>query len=202
MAEVYPSGLTGKRFLDCACNAGAYCFFARELGADYSFGFDVRQHWIDQAEFVRQHRVVGPVDHIEFRQLDLYDLPRLDPGEFDLTYFSGIFYHLPDPVTGLKIAADRTRDVIVLSTAMVPGEDNPDGLTIVRESPELKMSGVYELAWFPNNPETLKRILNWLGFESVKLVSDKVNPTSKRRRIKLLAAREKGRLDDLTGTCL
>jgi tRNA (mo5U34)-methyltransferase len=42
--------------LDCACNCGAFLFWAKELGADECFGFDIRQHWIDQAEFLREHR--------------------------------------------------------------------------------------------------------------------------------------------------
>ncbi|MEQ1906595.1 MAG: hypothetical protein ABL888_20590, partial [Pirellulaceae bacterium] len=28
--ELFPNGLAGKRLLDCACNAGGYCFWARE----------------------------------------------------------------------------------------------------------------------------------------------------------------------------
>lgn len=39
-------------------------------------------------------------------------------------------------------------------------EDQPPGLTIQKESTEHVMSGVYELAWVPNNPKTLKEILN------------------------------------------
>jgi len=202
MKLLFPEGLAGKRFLDCACNAGAYCFLARELGADFAYGFDVRKHWIDQAGFIQAHRVVAPVDQVEVRELDLYDLPKQNLDPFDITYFSGIFYHLPDPVTGLKIAADLTTDVMVLSTAMVPGEDNPLGMTMVWEGVEPVMSGVYELAWFPNNPQTLSRIFGWAGFNDVKMINDSVNPTSKRRRVKLIAAREKGRLADVPGTQL
>lgn len=199
---LFPGGLGGKRFLDCACNAGAYCYFARELGADFAFGFDVRKHWVDQAHFIQAHRTVGPVDRVEIRELDLYDLPKQELEPFDMTYFSGIFYHLPDPVTGLKIAADLTSDVMTLSTSMVPGNDNPLGMKMVREEVDKVMSGVYELAWFPNNPETLCRILQWAGFQDVKMINDAVNPTSNRRRVKLMAAREKGRLKELAGTQL
>jgi hypothetical protein len=54
LERLYPSGLAGKRFLDCACNAGGYSFVANELGAT-CFGFDVRAHWIEQARFLAQH---------------------------------------------------------------------------------------------------------------------------------------------------
>lgn len=199
---LFPQGLQAKRFLDCACNSGAYCFFAREMGAEFAFGFDVRKHWVDQGKFIQANRTVAPVDRVEIQEMDLYDLPKLGLDTFDITYFSGIFYHLPDPITGLKIAADLTTDILFLSTSMVPGEDNPRGLTMVFEPVKKVMSGVHKLAWFPNNPETLRQILGWAGFNDVKMINDAVNPTSNRRRVKLIAAREKGRLAELPGTQL
>ena len=198
---LYPHGLSGKRFLDCACNAGAYCFYARELGADFSFGFDVRKHWIDQAQFVQQNRQGFPTDQIEFREMDLYDLPTLNLEPFDYTYFSGIFYHLPDPITGLKIAADLTRDILLLNTAAVAQSDNPLGMTMVYESTELVMSGVHRLAWFPNGPEILVEILKWLGFQEMKLSKDVINHKN-RRRLEIVASRQKGRLDGVQGEFL
>ena len=201
MRQIYPDGMVGKRFLDCACNAGAYCFYARELGADLAYGFDVRKHWIDQANFVKTHREGFPTDNIEFREKDLYDVPKLELEPFDFTYFSGIFYHLPDPVTGLKIAADLTQDVLFLNTAAVAESDNPLGMTMVYESTELVMSGVHRLAWFPNGPEILVEILKWLGFREMKLTKDVINH-KKRRRLGIFAAREKGRLDGLKGELL
>ncbi len=198
-AEVlFPDGLSGRRFLDCACNAGAYCFYAREMDCDFAFGFDVREHWIKQAQLVQQNRRGYPTDRIEFRVMDLYDLPKLGLEPFDFTYFSGIFYHLPDPITGLKIAADLTRDVLLLNTAAMPEAENPRGLTQVYESETLVMSGVYKLAWFPNGPEILAEILKWLGFRDMKLTRDVINHKG-RRRLEIIAARSRNRLDAVPG---
>lgn len=196
--SIYPDGLAGRRFLDCACNAGAYCFFARELDCEQAVGFDVREHWIRQARFVQQNRTVHPTDRIDFRLLDLYDLPAQGFSPFDFVYFSGIFYHLPDPITGLRYAADLTTDVLVLNTAMMPGDLETDGLTMSKEGTKPVMSGVYELAWFPNNVSTLRQILLWLGFRSLKKTKDRINPAG-RRRVEIIAAREKGRLEQLEG---
>ena len=193
--KLFPNGLSGKRFLDCACNAGGYCFFSRELEADLSVGFDVREHWINQAKFVQKNRQVGPTDRIEFHVMDLYDLGKQNFKPFDFVYFSGIFYHLPDPVTGLKLAADLTSDVIVVNTAAMPGNLETDGLTMAYESTDKVMSGVYQLAWFPNNVSTLTSILKWMGFKDFALTKDVLNPQG-RRRIEVLAAREKGRFDN------
>ncbi len=195
---LYPDGLSGKRFLDCACNAGAYCFFSRELDADLAVGFDIREHWINQARFVQKNRTIEPTDRIEFEVMDLYDLPSKGYSPFEFVYFSGIFYHLPDPVTGLKYAADLCSDVLVLNTAMMAGDLETDGLTKMSESTERVMSGVYELAWFPNNVSTLTSILQWLGFKSMKITQDNINPAG-RRRVEIIAGREAGRLEALDG---
>ena len=199
MSQLFPDGLAGKSFLDCACNGGAYCFWARELDAERVIGFDVRDHWIDQAKFVQQHRTAGPVDRISFHVSDLYDLPKLNLEAVDLTYFSGIFYHLPDPVTGLKIAADLTQDLLILNTAMMPDPNNPRGMTMARESRTHVMSGVHQLSWFPNGPETLRDILLWMGFPEQKISMLNVKQDVPRSRIEIIAAREKGRLDDFDG---
>lgn len=197
--SLYPDSLAGKRYLDCACNAGAYCFMARERGAEKVVGFDVRDHWINQAKFVQEQRTLAPTDRIEFHTLDLYDLPTRDFGKFDLTYFSGIFYHLPDPVTGLKIAADLTEDIIVVNTAMRRDENNPSGMTMAIESDTQVMSGVHQMSWYPNGPECIHNILSWMGFAEMKLTMDITREGYTNQRIELIAAREEGRLANLDG---
>jgi len=115
MRQIWPDGLSGKTFIDSACNAGAYCFWAKELGASETFGFDVREEWIRQARLVLDNRE-GPTDGMTFERMDLYDIPSIGDRRFDIAWFSGIFYHLPDPVTGLKLVADRTDEVLYVST--------------------------------------------------------------------------------------
>jgi len=160
--RIYPNGLEGRRFLDCACNCGAYSFWAKELGASDCFGFDAREHWINQARFLLENRS-WPSDGIRFEVQDLYDLKAADLEPFEVTMFQGIFYHLPDPVAGLKLAADLTSELLILDTAARAGL--PDGmLAIAEESKTRVMSGVHGLAWFPTGPEVLTRILSWLGF--------------------------------------
>lgn len=196
--DCYSGSLKGKTFLDCACNGGAYCFLAREFGAEDVVGFDVREHWINQAVFAQEHRITAPVDNIRFEVLDLYDVPKENLQPFDFTYFSGIFYHLPDPVTGLKIAADLTKDVFFINTAGISRPENPMGLSMSHESTSKIMSGVHEISWFPNGPECVQVLLHWLGFPEVKLTKLVKNPNN-RIRMSMVAAREKGRLENVRG---
>ncbi|MGH8544928.1 MAG: class I SAM-dependent methyltransferase [Gammaproteobacteria bacterium] len=186
--RIYPGGLEGRRFLDCACNCGGYCFWSKELGASECFGFDVRDHWIRQAEFLKENRI-WPSDGIEFRKLDLYDLPSLSLDQFHLTLFSGIFYHLPDPITGLKAAADLTSELLVLSTEYRPGL--PDGMLAANfESRAAVMSGVYELCWWPTGPKVLADVLRWLGFAESRVINWLIDSPRKRGRLTIAAARD------------
>ncbi len=197
--QIYPEGMSGKSFLDCACNGGGYCFWSRERELERGVGFDVREHWIQQARLVQKHRTVFPTDRLEFHVQDLYDVPNQNHEPFDMTYFSGIFYHLPDPITGLKIAADLTTDVLILNTAMMLDPNNPRGLTMARESRTKVMSGVHQLSWFPNGKESLRDILLWLGFKDLKVTMLNERKDNFRSRIEIVAARESGRLKDING---
>jgi tRNA (mo5U34)-methyltransferase len=184
VAEVYPGGLAGRSFLDCACNAGGYLFAATRLGAGRCFGFDVRKHWIDQARFLAEHL---PSENIEFATLDLASLAGLNLGAFDVTLFNGIFYHLPDPIAGLRIAADHTRELLVVNTDTL---DSPgDSLVINRESEVEVMSGVHGLAWLPTSYHVLRDILGWCGFPHTRVRFER-KVAGNRRRIEIIAARE------------
>ena len=200
--RIYPDGMGNKSFLDCACNGGGYCFWSRERDIARGVGFDVREHWIRQAKWTQTHRTSYPTDRLEFHVLDLYNLPDMGYEPFDMTYFSGIFYHLPDPITGLKIAADLTSDVLVLNTAMMLDSNNPRGLTMARESRTKVMSGVHQLSWFPTGKETLRDILLWLDFKDLKVTMFNEPKDTRRCRIEIFAARDKGRLGGLDGESL
>jgi SAM-dependent methyltransferase len=198
LSSIYPQGLAGRRVLDVACNSGGYCFLACDMGADFAFGFDVREHWIRQAEFLR--RCLGLSDNrVQFAQCDLAEInQRLGPSRFDLCLFKGIFYHLPDPVTGLKRAADRTSEILILDTAT--SVDQPDGFLQLRfESAERVMSGVHELAWLPTGPDVLKGILKWLGFVETRLIFWN-KQRGKHGRIRIVGARSKTLLEHFDET--
>jgi tRNA (mo5U34)-methyltransferase len=196
LQTLYPAGLDGISVLDCACNCGAHLFWAKELGAGRCFGSDVREHWIRQGRFLQEHRD-GTAEDVQLEVHDLYELPQLGLEPFDLTIFTGVFYHLPDPVTGLKAIADLTRDVMIFETAT--RSNHPDGyLAVEEETTEEVMSGVYGLNWLPTGPEVLARILKWAGFPELRMVRwvKEAEAFPGRGRIGFIAAREPGRLED------
>lgn len=193
---MYPDGMQGKRFLDCACNAGGYCFWASELGAK-AYGFDVRDHWINQASFSKQHRSAWQKDNVHFEVRDLMTLPEMNLEPADLTLFKGIFYHLADPVLGLKIAADLTREVIWVNTNRC-FIDNTESLYCTFEAPEHPMSGVHALSWIPSGPSVIGKMLYWLGFTDIwHVFSKRYDHRPQIGRMEVIASRVPGLLDEL-----
>jgi SAM-dependent methyltransferase len=195
LEALYSNGLEGKRFLDCACNGGGYSILSHKLGADFALGFDVREHWINQARFLSSYFKI-PDDRVSFDVCDLLDFRHKHPdSDFDICLFKGLFYHLPDPIAGLKLAADRTSEILILDTASVEGHE--DGfLKLQMEGVVNPMSGVHELAWRPTGPNVLKAILGWVGFPATRLIfSRKRTHFPGRGRIRMVAARDEALLD-------
>ncbi len=197
--SIYPAGLDGKTFLDCACNAGGYGFWMAERNIKYGFGFDVRDHWISQAKFIQNHRTVASTEQLEYVVSDLYDVPKIRLEPFDVTMFKGIFYHLPDPVNGLQIAADLTKELLILNTSTAWNE-NDGYLKCGMESRELLMSGVHGLRWYPTGPQVLATMLKWMGFVETKLVFNfQMKDAPKLGRLEIVASKTKGLLENLRG---
>jgi tRNA (mo5U34)-methyltransferase len=184
--RLFPAGMAGRSLLDCGCNSGGHMFAAAAMGAGRCFGFDARQHWIDQAHFLSRH--LPPAD-VGFAVCELADLPGLKLDTFDVTLFSGLFYHLPDPVAGLRVAADLTRELIVVNTSVLARAGK--GLMLSRESDSHLISGVDGLAWLPTGPEVVQDILAWCGFPHSRIDLDWRPPgPTDWRRIQVLGARD------------
>ena len=168
LERLFPAGLEGRSVLDCACNNGAFLYAAKELGAGRCLGTDVRELWIEQARFLQRHRT-GPSDDMRFDVVDLYELPALDLEPFDLTVFSGVFYHLPDPIRGLQIAADLTREVIYIASTTLAGRE--DGMLAPgQETTTEPLSGVYGLQWYPTGPGVFEPVMRWLDFPHTRTI--------------------------------
>ena len=199
LMAIYPEGLAGRGFLDVACNGGGYSLLAAELGAAFVFGFDIREHWIRQAEFLKSHW--GWTDEqVRFEVCDLADLgERAGAETFHICLFKGIFYHLPDPVAGLRQAAELTSEILILDTAAA--HDRPDGfLELQFESTEHPMSGVHALAWLPTGPTVLENILRWLGFAETRLIRWRRDADHATDRIRVIGARSKACLEHFDRT--
>lgn len=207
LRTLFPEGLENRSFLDCGCNCGAYCVWAKELGAGRVLGIDARAHWIQQAQLIQKYR---PLPLVEFRQMAVEDLPRAALPRFDITLFKGILHVLPDPMQGLSIAASLTRDVLIVNSPVVNViEPEPlQGSFFVSPNPHESLAdGLHQLNWFPSGPKVLLKALEWLGFPNIKLHYWVKSPQiaadttslmrSKKGVVEVIASRQPGRLGRL-----
>jgi SAM-dependent methyltransferase len=165
--KYYPNGLGGKTLLDVACNSGAYCFLAHTLGVKRAVGVEVRQRWLDQAEFVRSIKYPGS-SNVEFHRQEIQEYLCSANDSFDITIFKGIFYHLPNPIGVLDKVCEMTRETILIDTAS--SENVPETcLTPISESVTHVMSGVNGLGWLPGGPAAIRPILKYKGFAFIEV---------------------------------
>jgi len=115
--------LAGKSVLDVACNAGFWSMQARLAGADRVLGVEAGEVNVEQGRFLL--RATG-LDRIEYRVMDFHDLRREDVGEFDVTLFLGLLYHLDRPVEALERLREVTKPggvaVVDTSLSLLPGK--------------------------------------------------------------------------------
>jgi len=119
IAPAIPADLSGCEALDIGCNAGYYSFELARRGARV-LGIDHDPHYLEQA--VWASRQFGFEHLVSFREMEVYDLARLDR-TFDLIWFMGVFYHLRYPLLCLDIVAQKLKGLMVFQTLTMPGED-------------------------------------------------------------------------------
>ncbi len=116
IADAIPADLTGKSVLDIGCNAGFLAFEAKDRGADYVCGVDLKQGYIDQANFCAEVRD----QDVDFRVLSIYELKQLQR-QFDLVFCVGILYHCQYLLEAVEQASAAAAGTIIVETAIHPG---------------------------------------------------------------------------------
>jgi 2-polyprenyl-3-methyl-5-hydroxy-6-metoxy-1,4-benzoquinol methylase len=96
--------------VDLGCLEGGYAVeFARN--GFQSLGVEVRQSNFENCQFVQKS--LG-LDNLRFVRDDVRNLATHGP--FDATFCCGLFYHLDEPASFLKLLASQTKKVLILQT--------------------------------------------------------------------------------------
>lgn len=120
IAPHLPDDMRGLRALDIGCNAGYYSFELARRGAEV-LGIDVDEHYLRQARWARAQFGLSE-DQLQLRRMQVYELGQVQDS-FDVVLFLGVLYHLRYPLLALDIVAGRVRDLLVLQTLTMPGEE-------------------------------------------------------------------------------
>ena len=124
----FPPDLKGAAALDIGCNAGYFSIQAKRLGAGRVVGIES----VD--DYLRQARACARIWNfdIDYRSMDAHDLPKLNE-QFDVVFFTGILYHLKNPLQVLEEVGRVCRDVVIVETEVIP--EDPRNVLYVRQGP-------------------------------------------------------------------
>lgn len=106
-----PLDLKGCRVLDIGPSDGFFSREAHKRGAEIVC-VDYRDK--SQSGFAVMEKLYGHA--FDYHRLNLYDLPSANLGQFDIIFFLGVLYHLPDMLRGLTIVRALSRGDVYLET--------------------------------------------------------------------------------------
>ncbi len=176
--------LEGKRVLDVACNCGGFSVEAARHNSEYVFGFDIVDHYIEQANFIKR---ALQLDQVEFDTMDIDGFAESTTGEFDVTFCFGILYHLEDPIRAMRALSNVTRSIMVVDTDIVrvPAllqrfvhknlwamKTNPPATPDSQDATTSRWRTSETVKFVPTEA-TLVRLMNILGFPRVTKIEPK-----------------------------
>lgn len=169
-----PDDLSGRSVLDIGAWDGFFSFEAERRGASRVVACDhYAWHGVGwgtgqgKAGFELARTALG--SNVESLDLDVLDLTPERAGTFDVVFFLGVLYHLPNPLLALERVASVARDLLILETVV-------DMVGIRRPAaafyPGKELNGDPSNWWGPN-PAAVVGMLQSVGFARV----DQVTPT-------------------------
>jgi tRNA (mo5U34)-methyltransferase len=157
-----PIKMDGATIIDIGAWNGFYSFEAKRRGASRVLATD---HFTWNHEMFRGRETFDLARSalgLDVEALDI-DVPELSPekvGTFDVVLFLGVFYHLFDPIDGLRRAASLTKEVLVVETHTDLGEIDRPAMVMY---PGAECAGDPTNWWGPNNA-CVRALLNTMGF--------------------------------------
>lgn len=160
-----PADLRGRRVLDIGAWDGWFSFEAERRGAEVT-AIDC----VDLATFREIHRRLG--SKVDYRTLDLLDIPAAGLGRFDYVFFLGVLYHLKHPLLGLEIVCAATRETALVDSFVTDGDTWREN---ARALPSLEFYETDELGgrldnWFGPSVSALLALCRAAGFARVELL--------------------------------
>lgn len=156
--------LESKTVLEIGCNAGFWSIQARLAGAKSVIGLDVSDKNIDQAKFILE---LTGVDGVEFRQMNAYDISKETLGEFDVTFFLGLLYHIDKPIEALEKLYEVTRDFAVVDTTLARSDVSTDVPVLKLQTDDVHDQNFSNRIAFVPTRAAVPLMLKHVGFREV-----------------------------------
>lgn len=169
--------LAGASFLDIASWDGFYAFEAERRGAGRVLATDKfcwgGGGWGSKAGFLLARDALK--SKVEDRDIEVMDLSPEAVGMFDIVLFSGIFYHMRDPIAALTAAASVASQRLIVETHII--SDTADAF--MRYVPRTKGNETSNF-WRPTTALMLT-LLTEIGFPRIEhhvALDDPADPES------------------------
>ena len=169
----FPADLHGASALDVGTNAGFFPIQLKNLGAGKIVGLEFEDRYLSQSSKIKE---IYRLDDFEILNMDAHRLVELG-SEFDITVFTGIFYHLKNPLQVIEDIGRLTRDAILIEGEVIP-ESILNGVRVRMGFPPKLMyqrSGLMKFVgggrlnndgsnWWVMDRECLEQMLRVAGF--------------------------------------
>lgn len=115
-----PTNLSGKKVLDVGCWTGGMSLLLYAMGEPYLIAIDEVKKYINALKYLCRAFGLSRLFPVE---TSIYNFDYTNT--FDLVNFSGVLYHLSDPIVALKILANSMKlgSTMVLETQVISGND-------------------------------------------------------------------------------
>lgn len=175
--KAMPIDLTGKKLLDIGVWTGGTSLLFCALGADVVAVEEVKKY----ADTVELLKKAFGLHKLRVLNCSLYDLNREDLfDQFDYVFFSGVLYHVSDPIIALRIVFNCLKDggTCLLESTAIPDKRSMFGEKdkfVSYEGPGKVWSGAKEdlsrggWDWFVPSPAALKQMMIDVGFEGLEV---------------------------------
>lgn len=170
--------------LDVACHEGFYAVEMAKRGIPHVLGVDVREESLRKARFVAS---ALEMHGLAFQQANAEQIRPETVGQFELTLFLGLLYHLENPMLCLRNASAVTTEMCIVETQVI---DEIEGetewgasgwkrkyqgvLALIDETPEFNQdnreTGATPLATCPSR-KGLVSMLKHAGFARVEFIA-------------------------------
>ena len=159
-----PQDLTGQSFLDLGSWDGFYAFEAEQRGAARVLATDSfswnGSGWSNKQGFLLARDILR--SRVEDMDIDIMDVCPERVGLFDVVLFSGMLYHMRDPIKALQNAASVCKNHLIIETAVgMLDVEEPAMAYLPRVRGEEQSNH-----WRPN-PQLINLWLKELGFRKI-----------------------------------
>lgn len=105
--------LAGRRVLDLGCNAGLWSLAAREAGAEFVLGVDLKAEYIEQASLVFEAKGVA-AERYRFEIADIFTRPFAE--KFDIVLCLGVLDRVDRPVELFELMAATGAELLLIDS--------------------------------------------------------------------------------------